>query len=43
MGRDGKESLQFVFSAVIDGNHCEDMQQVTVDDLHKYWLMHRKE
>lgn len=42
-GRDGKESLQFVFSAVIDGNHCEDMQQVTVDDLHKYWLMHRKE
>ena len=42
-GRDGPETLQFVFSAVIDGVYCEDIQRVTVDDLYKYWLMHRKE
>ncbi|WP_419024156.1 hypothetical protein [Emergencia sp.] len=42
-GRDGPETLQFVFSAVIDGSYCEDIQRVIVDDLHKYWLMHRKE
>lgn len=42
-GRNGPETLQFVFSAVIDGVYCEDIKQVTVDDLHKYWLMHRKE
>lgn len=42
-GRDGPERLNFIFSAVIDGRYCEDIQQVIVDDLHKYWLMHRKE
>lgn len=42
-GRDGPEILNFVFSATIDGTYCQDVQQVRVDDLHKYWLMHRKE
>ena len=42
-GRNGPEKLKFVFSAIIDGSYCEDIQWVTVDDLHKYWLMHRKE
>jgi len=42
-GESGPESLDFVFSATIDGEYCTDTVTVTVDDREKYWLMHRKE
>lgn len=42
-GQEKPEKLSFRFFAKTDGVQYEDIQQITVDDLEKYWLMHRKE
>lgn len=42
-GQEKPEELEFRFSAYIDGKQREDIQRITLNDLEKYWLMHRKE
>ena len=42
-GQNGKQPLNFIFSAVVGGSYCEDRKVIYVDDRQPYWLMHRKE
>lgn len=42
-GNQMPESLEFTFSAEIDGVTLTDRQQITVDNRQPYWLLHRKE
>jgi len=42
-GNQAPETLEFIFSAEIDGAALTDRQQITVDNRQPYWLLHRKE